>query len=106
MFSDIEDLVRPDDRSATPNGLGYQFIEVIQRGEVVIRDDNSAHGGQVKSACEYRTAFQHCLSGVIEKVIGPGDCMAQRVVAVGAIQHSTTSQRARKPAPISRQRPM
>jgi len=36
---------------------------------------------EVKSAREDRTAVQHCLFGVVEKVVGPGHRVAQRVVA-------------------------
>jgi hypothetical protein len=39
---------------------------------------------EVKSAREHRTAFQHCLFGVDEKVVGPGHRVAQRVVAFQA----------------------
>ena len=36
---------------------------------------------QVKSTREDRTAVQHSLFGVIQKVVGPGHRVAQRVVA-------------------------
>ncbi len=63
--------------------LVHKRVEYVEDGVLVeiIRSGNGAGALKVKSACEHRTAFQHCLFGVVEKVVGPRHRMAQGVVA-------------------------
>jgi hypothetical protein len=64
--------------------LTHQRVQKIQHGIVI--DAFGSHNGastlKVKSACEHRTAFQHCLFSVIEQVVRPRHRLTQRMVAL------------------------
>ena len=91
IVSNIENRVRPDERSATTSDLRTKAIEQVQRGEIVAGAGHRAGAGQVETAGEHRTPCQQVLFGVVEQVVRPLHSMAQGMVALQPTPDPTSS---------------